>query len=110
MNLALAVEALWAHCALQTSSQHSKSLTSNQNISPVKFRRAVAPWGQKVLWMSPGKMVSRGGAESRWKEGIFLGIFGGGVGANDYAIGTPHGVEPARAIKLLPEGIFYDIL
>jgi len=40
--LALAVEALWAHCALQTSSQHSKSLTSNQNISPVKFRRAVA--------------------------------------------------------------------
>ena len=33
----------------------------------------------------------------------FLGILGGGVGASDYAIGTPDGVQPARAIKMVPE-------
>ena len=65
-----------------------------------KFRRPVAPWGQKVWWMSAGKHVSIS-AESRWQEGIFLGILGGGVGASDYAIGTPDGVQPARAIKMI---------
>ena len=56
-----------------------------------KFRRPVAPWRQKVWWMSAQKHVSRISAESRWQEGIFLGILGGGVGASDYAIGTPDG-------------------
>ena len=41
--------------------------------------------------MSAKKHVSRIDAESRWQEGIFLGILGGGVGASDYAIGTPDG-------------------
>ena len=49
------------------------------------------------------KHVSRISAENRWQEGIFLGILGGGVGASDYAIGTPDGVQPARAIKMVPE-------
>ena len=56
-----------------------------------KFRRPVAPREQKVWWMSAGKHVSRISAESRWLEGIFLGILGRGVGASDYAIGTPEG-------------------
>ena len=43
--------------------------------------------------MSAKKHVSRISAESRWQEGIFLGILGGGVGASDYAIGTPDGVQ-----------------
>ena len=51
--------------------------------------------------MSAGKHVSRISAESRWQEGIFLGILGGGVGASDFAIGTPDGVQPARAIKMV---------
>ena len=68
-----------------------------------KFRRPVAPWGQKVWWMSAKKHVSSISAESRWQEGIFLGILRGGVGASDYAIGTPDGVQPARAIKMVPE-------
>ena len=38
-----------------------------------KFRRPVAPWGQKVWWMSAKKHVSRISAESRWQEGIFSG-------------------------------------
>ena len=33
----------------------------------------------------------------------FLVILGGGVGASDYAIGTPDGVQPAGAIKMLLE-------
>ena len=37
-----------------------------------KFRRPVAPWGQKVWWMSAKKHVSRISAESRWQEGTFL--------------------------------------
>ena len=41
--------------------------------------------------MSAKKHVSRISAESRWQEGIFLGILGGGVGASDHAIGTPDG-------------------
>ena len=53
--------------------------------------------------------MSRISAESRWQEGIFLGILGGGVGASDYAIGTPDGVQPARAIKILPEIDAWDI-
>ena len=53
----------------------------------------VAPFGQKVVWMATGKDASRIGAESRWREGIFLGLFGAGQGANDYAVGTPDGVE-----------------
>ena len=48
-------------------------------------------------------------AESRWQEGIFLGILGGGVGASDYATGTPDGVQTARAIKLVPESDAWDI-
>ena len=68
-----------------------------------KFRRPVAPWGQKVWWMSAKKHVSRISAESRWQEGIFLGILGGGVGASDYAIGTTDGVQPARPIEMVLE-------
>ena len=37
------------------------------------FRRVVAPFGQKVMWMATGKDSSRVGAESRWREGSFLG-------------------------------------
>ena len=74
-----------------------------------KFRRLVAPWAQKIWWMSAGKHVSRISAESRWQEGIFLGILGGGVGASDYAIGTPDGVQPARAISMIPEINAWDI-
>ena len=59
--------------------------------------------------MSAGKHVSRISVESRWQEGIFLGILGGGVGASDYAIGTPDGVQPARAIKMVPEIEAWDI-
>ena len=66
-----------------------------------KFRRPVAPWELKIWWVSAKKHVSRICAESRWQERIFLGIFGGGVGASDYAIGTPDGVQPARAIMMV---------
>ena len=45
--------------------------------------------------MSAKKHVGRISAESRWQEGIFLGILGGGVGASDNAIGTPDGVQQA---------------
>ena len=48
--------------------------------------------------MSAKKQVSRISAES-----------GGGVGASDYAIGTPDGVQTARAIKLVPESDAWDI-
>ena len=62
------------------------------------------------MWMAPGKLVSRAGAESRWQEGVFLGIFPRARGgAADYAIGTPEGVVAARAIKLKPEGDEWDI-
>ena len=59
--------------------------------------------------MSAGKHANRISAESRWQEGIFLGILGGGVGASDCAIGTPDGVQPARAIKMMPEIDAWDI-
>ena len=55
--------------------------------------------------MSAKKHVSRISAESRRQEGIFLGIFGGGVGASDYAIGTPDEVQPARAPEVPPEHV-----
>ena len=42
-------------------------------------------------------------AESEPCEGIFLGWFGAGQGANEYAIGTLGGVEAGRAVKLEPE-------
>ena len=72
-----------------------------------KFRRPVAPWGQKVWWMSAGKHVSRISGESRWQEGIFLGRLGGGVGASDYAINmVPEidawDIEFLLAVKGLP--------
>ena len=38
-----------------------------------KFGRPVAPWGQKVWWMSVKKHVTCISAESRWQEGIFSG-------------------------------------
>ena len=59
--------------------------------------------------MSAKKHVSRISVESRWQDGIFQGILGGGVGASDYAIGTPHRVQPARAIKMVPEIDAWDI-
>ena len=59
--------------------------------------------------MSAEKHVSCISAESRWQEGIFLGILGGGVGASDYAIATPDGVQPARAIKVVLEIDAWDI-
>ena len=59
--------------------------------------------------MSEKKHVSRISTESRWQEGIFLGILGGGVGASDNAIGTPDGVQPARAIKMKREIDPWDI-
>ena len=74
-----------------------------------KFRRLVAPWWQKVWWMSAKKHVSRISAESRWQEGIFLGILGGGVDASDYAFGTPDGVQTAQPIKFVPESDAWDI-
>ena len=37
------------------------------------------------------------------------GILGGGVGASDYAIGAPDGVQPGRAIKMVPEIDAWDI-
>ena len=52
--------------------------------------------------MSAEKHVSRISAESRWQEGIFLGILGGGVGASDLG-------QPARAIKMVPEIGAWDI-
>ena len=58
-----------------------------------KFRRPVAPWGQKVWWMSAKKHVSCISAESRWQEGIFLGIPGGGVGASDSPLGRQMGCK-----------------
>ena len=65
-----------------------------------KFRRPVAPCGQKFWWMSAEKHVSRISAESRWQEGISLGILGGGVGAGDHAIGRP---EQSRwCLRLMP--------
>ena len=73
-----------------------------------KFRRPMAVWGQKVLWMAPGKQESRIGADSRWKEGIFLGILGAGGGSQDYAIGTHDGVVPARAFKPVLGGDAWD--
>ena len=48
------------------------------------------------MWMAVGKDASRIGAESRWRQSIFLE-------ADEYAIGTPDGVEAARAIKLEPD-------
>ena len=57
----------------------------------------------KVWWKSAKKLVSRISVERRWQEGISLGILGGGVGASDYEIGIPDGVQPARAIKMVPE-------
>ena len=42
------------------------------------------------------------GAESRWREGIFLGLFVAGHGANVSAVVTPEGVEAARTINLGP--------
>ena len=60
------------------------------------------------MWMEPGKLVSRIEADSRWKEGIFLGVIGGGLGVNNYAIGTPEGVRAGRAIKLLPQEECWD--
>ena len=74
-----------------------------------KFRRPVVLSGQKVWCMSAKKHVSRISAESRWQEGIFLGILGSGVGAIDYAFGTLDGVQPARAIKMVPEIDAWDI-
>ena len=74
-----------------------------------RFRRPIAPWGQKVWYMPTGKLVSRIGADSRWREGCFLGVLGGGGGANDYAIGTPDGVITARAIKLMPAAEAWDV-
>ena len=74
-----------------------------------KFRRPVAPWGQKVWWMSAKKHMGRISAESRWQKGIFLGILGVGVGASDYAIGTPDEVQTARAIKFVPESDAWDV-
>ena len=74
-----------------------------------KFRRPVAPWGQTVWWMSAKKHVRRISAESRWQQGIFLGILGGGVGASDYATATPDGVQLARAIKMVPEIDAWDV-
>ena len=59
--------------------------------------------------MATGKDASRIGAESRWREGIFLGLFGAGQDANDYAVGTPDGVEAARAIKLEPDESAWDV-
>ena len=59
--------------------------------------------------MSAKKHVSRVSAESRWQEGIFLGVLGAGDGASDCAIGTPDGVQPARAIKMVLEIDAWDI-
>ena len=49
--------------------------------------------------MSAKKHVSRISAESRWEE----------VGASDYAIGTLDGVQPARAIRMVPQIDAWDI-
>ena len=55
------------------------------------------------MWMATGRDASQIRAESRWREGIFLGLYGAGQCANDHAVGAPDGVEAARAIKLEPD-------
>ena len=57
---------------------------------------------QRRTGKSLRRVVALFGAENRWREGIFLGLFGAGHAANDYAIGPPDGVIAARAIKLEP--------
>ena len=51
--------------------------------------------------------MSRHGAERWWREGILLGLFGAGQGANNCTIGRGKDVE--RAIKLSPEKLDWDV-
>ena len=96
------------HDTLAWLVQHAPP-TINWHRTGVSFRRVVAPFGRKVMWMATGKDACRIGAESRWRA-FFLGLFGAWQRANDYAVGTPDGMEAARAIKLEPDESAWDVL
>ena len=63
------------------------------------FKRALVLWGQKVQCMRPGRLVSRAPSDSRWEEGVFLGIRIGDARHGTYIVGIPAGVTEARAVK-----------
>ena len=62
------------------------------------FKRALVPWGQKVQFMRPGRLVSRAPSDSRWEEGVFLGIRVGDARHGTYLVGTQDEVTEARAV------------
>ena len=65
-----------------------------------RWRREVAQFGEKAMWMSPGKH-SGGGATQWQQDGCFLGLILGGAGSCNWRIGTPDGLKEARCFKRL---------
>ena len=48
-------------------------------------------------------------AQSRWSDGIFLGVATGGLGASHYIVGLADGLVKARAIKPVAPTELWDV-
>ena len=67
-------------------SAHQQSLGIEQaRTNERRFRRLFAPFGLNEMRMATDKDASRIGAESWWRGGILLSLFGAGPGTNDFA-------------------------
>ena len=68
-----------------------------------RLPRRYVPWSEMVFYLEQSKRKVQ--VESRWHEGIFLGIKNGSEIA---VVGTPHGAVFARSIRRVPKEDSYD--
>ena len=59
----------------------------------------MAAFGEKVLWRLPRAVSGAGKYDSKWQEGVFVGISGPQV-----ILSTPQGIKRSRDVRRLADG------
>ena len=75
----------------------SDGRTAHERLRGRPYDRAIAEFGEKVLYSVPG--TSGRGFRDRWKVGVYLGAR---ESSNDHLMGTPEGVVKAKVFRHRP--------
>ena len=96
----------WAADVLTRYSVNSAGRTAVQEIRGSKSARAIAHFGEKVMYM-PAQTASGklGKLDPRYYDGIFLGMR---LRSDEIIIGTENGVVKARSVRRYPDGQQWD--